>query len=340
MPLMKSIVCPRPGELEIRQIARPARAAAEARVRIRRIGICGTDFHIFEGSHPYLAYPRIMGHELAGEIIEAPEGSRFASGDTVIINPYLSCGTCRACQTGKPNCCSNIAVLGVHRDGGMCEEISVPEGNLLPADGLSLDACATVEFLAIGAHAVRRGQINQQDRLLVVGAGPIGIGVVLFARLAGAEVFLLDLDAARLKQACSIAPGCQPIAGGASADSEIAELTGGNGFDAVFDATGNLGSIQAGFARVAHGGRYVLVSVVNETVSFSDPEFHKREMSLIGSRNATAADFNNVIDAHMAGHIPLDRIITNRTDFDRVTEDLPRWSKDKTGLIKAMIAID
>jgi 2-desacetyl-2-hydroxyethyl bacteriochlorophyllide A dehydrogenase len=340
MSLMNSIVCPRPGELEIRQIARPVRAATEVRVRIRRIGICGTDFHIFEGSHPYLAYPRIMGHELAGEIIEAPEGSRFSSGNPVIINPYLSCGTCRACQTGKPNCCSNIAVLGVHRDGGMCEEIIVPEGNLLPADGLSLDACATVEFLAIGAHAVRRGQIGPQDRLLVVGAGPIGLGVALFARLAGAEVFILDLDAGRLKQSCSIALGCQPIAAGAEVDREIAALTGGNGFDAVFDATGNLGSIQAGFGRVAHGGRYVLVSVVNDTVSFSDPDFHKREMSLIGSRNATAADFNSVIDAHKAGHIPLDRIITNRTDFDRVTQDLPRWSKHKTGLIKAMIAID
>ena len=340
MSLMNSIVCPRPGELEIRQVARPVRAENEVRVRIRRIGICGTDFHIFEGSHPYLAYPRIMGHELAGEVIEAPAGSRFSSGDPVIINPYISCGSCRACKTGKPNCCSNIAVLGVHRDGGMCEEIAVPEGNLLPADGLSLDACATVEFLAIGAHAVRRGQIGPQDRLLVVGAGPIGLGVALFARLAGAEVYIQDLDEARLKQACSIALGCQPLVAGAGADREIATLTGGNGFDAVFDATGNLSSIQAGFARVAHGGRYVLVSVVNETVSFSDPEFHKREMSLIGSRNATAADFDSVIDAHKAGHIPLDRIITNRTDFDQVTEDLPRWSRDKTGLIKAMITID
>lgn len=340
MSLMNAIVCPRPGELELRQVARPVRPETEARVRIRRIGICGTDFHIFEGSHPYLAYPRIMGHELAGEIIEAPEGSRFASGDPVIINPYISCGTCRACQTDKPNCCSNIAVLGVHRDGGMCEEIVVPEDNLLPADGLSLDACATVEFLAIGAHAVRRGQIGPQDRLLVVGAGPIGLGVALFARLAGAEVFIQDLDPARLKQACSIASGCQPLAAGAGLDSEIAALTGGHGFDAVFDATGNLSSIQAGFARVGHGGRYVLVSVVNDTVSFSDPEFHKREMSLIGSRNATAADFECVINAHKAGHIPLDRMITNRTDFDRVTRDLPRWCKDKTGLIKAMIAID
>ena len=340
MSLMKSVVCPRPGELELHHISRPSRAMGEVLLRIRRIGICGTDFHIFEGSHPYLAYPRIMGHELAAEVIEAPEGSAFKAGENVIINPYLSCGTCRACRTGKPNCCSAIAVLGVHRDGGMCEEISVPEGNILPASGLSLDACATVEFLAIGAHAVRRGDIGPQDHVLVAGAGPIGLGVALFARFAGAKVAILDLDAARLAQVCEIVSGCQSILADEGADAEIARLTDGAGFDAVFDATGNLNSIQAGFARVGHGGRYVLVSVVNQTVSFSDPEFHKREMSLIGSRNATSIDFNTVIAAHKAGHIPLDRIITHRTDLDRVTEDLPLWSKDKTGLIKAMIAID
>ena len=240
MPLMNSVVCPRPGELEIRQISRPSRAAAEVRLRIRRIGICGTDFHIFEGSHPYLAYPRIMGHELAAEVIEAPADSAFQAGEHVIINPYLSCGTCRACRAGKPNCCTAIAVLGVHRDGGMCEEISVPEVNLLPAEDLSLDACATVEFLAIGAHAVRRGGIAKHDRVLVAGAGPIGLGVALFASLAGAEVCILDLDPARLSETASICGGCQPIVADDSADGEIARLTGGDGFDAVFDATGNL----------------------------------------------------------------------------------------------------
>lgn len=337
---MKSVACTNPGQLEIRHMARPVRGEAEVRVRIRRIGICGTDFHIFEGKHPFLAYPRVMGHELAAEIIETGPGSGFAIGEHVIINPYLSCGTCRACRTGKPNCCTAIAVLGVHRDGGMCEEISLPERNLVRSEGLSLDACATVEFLAIGAHAVRRGGIGADDRVLVAGAGPIGLGVAIFARLAGAEVSILDLDPARLAEACGIAGGCHPIRAGDDAETEVGRITNGDGFDAVFDATGNLASIQAGFKRVAHGGRYVLVSVVNETVAFSDPEFHKREMSLIGSRNATSQDFRTVIAALKAGKIPLERIITHRTDFEKVTEDLPRWAHDKTGLIKAMITLD
>lgn len=340
MSLMKSVACTSPGQLEIREVPRPQRGETEVRVRIRRVGICGTDFHIFEGKHPFLAYPRVMGHELAAEVVETGPDSAFAVGEHVIINPYLSCGQCRACRTGKPNCCKAIAVLGVHRDGGMCEELCLPEINLVPSEGLSLDACATVEFLAIGAHAVRRGAIGTEDRVLVAGAGPIGLGVAIFARLAGAEVSILDLDADRLSEACAIADGCQPIQAGDGAEAEVIRLTGGEGFDAVFDATGNLASIEAGFARVAHGGRYILVSVVNETLSFADPEFHKREMSLIGSRNATSEDFRTVIAAHKAGKIPLDRIITHRTDFDGVSEDLPRWTRNKAGLIKAMITLD
>lgn len=340
MSLMNSVVCTNPGRLENQQIARPRRSDTEVRLKIRRVGICGTDFHIFEGLHPYLVYPRIMGHELAAEVLESPANSAFAVGENVIINPYLSCGTCGACTRGKPNCCTSIAVLGVHRDGGMCEEICLPERNLLSSEGLSLDACATVEFLAIGAHAVRRGGIGPQDRVLVTGAGPIGLGAAIFARLAGADVSILDLDPRRLAEACAIAGDCRAIVAGATTEAEINRLTGGNGFDAVFDATGNLTSIQAGFTRVAHGGRYILVSVVNETVGFSDPEFHKREMSLIGSRNATSEDFRTVIAAHKAGHIPLDRIITHRTDLDGVASELPRWASNKDGLIKSMITID
>lgn len=340
MPQMKSVACTNPGHLEIRMADRPARGDAEVRVRIRRIGICGTDFHIFEGKHPFLAYPRVMGHELAAEIVETGPDSAFAVGEHVIVNPYLSCGQCRACCRGKPNCCTAIAVLGVHRDGGMCEEICLPEINLVRSEGLSLDACATVEFLAIGAHAVRRGAVGPEDRVLVAGAGPIGLGVAIFAKLAGAEVSLLDLDRGRLAEACQIAAGCHPIRAGDGAEAEVSRITGGDGFDAVFDATGNLASIQAGFTRVAHGGRYVLVSVVNETVAFSDPEFHKREMSLIGSRNATSEDFRTVIAALKAGKIPLEQIITHRTDFEKVIEDLPRWAHDKHGLIKAMITLD
>jgi threonine dehydrogenase-like Zn-dependent dehydrogenase len=163
----------------------PARGPGEVLVRISRIGICGTDYHIFEGLHPYLQYPRVMGHELSAEVLEAGPDSAFQPGEPVIIIPYLFCGTCIACRKGKTNCCKTLQCLGVHCDGGMCERISLPEANIFPAGGLSLDEAAMVEFLAIGAHAVRRSRVQGGDRALVVGAGPIGIGTALFARIAG-----------------------------------------------------------------------------------------------------------------------------------------------------------
>lgn len=340
MSLMTSLVCVGPGQLEKRMCARPERKNNEVRVKIRRIGICGTDFHIYEGKHPFLVYPRVLGHELAGEIMEVPSGSPHAAGDHVIINPYLSCGNCRACRSGKPNCCSAIAVLGVHRDGGMCEEICLPEQNVIASGGLSLDACASVEFLAIGAHAVRRGAVKSTEQVLVVGAGPIGLGTALFVKLTGARLTIMDIDGGRLGVARGICGADHTLIAGDAANSEIDRLTQGEGFDVVFDATGNRQSMESGFDHVAHGGRYILVSVVNGQVSFSDPDFHKREMTLIGSRNATDEDFRHVMACHKAGKIPLEKIITHRTNMDAAENDLPFWAKEKNGLVKAMIEMD
>ncbi|MBN9270190.1 MAG: alcohol dehydrogenase catalytic domain-containing protein, partial [Mesorhizobium sp.] len=168
---MKAIVCRSPGELAMDD--RPAPGSPPpgwARIAVSHVGICGTDYHIFEGKHPFLAYPRVMGHEVSGIVTEQGEGVDIPVGTPVIINPYLSCGKCIACRHGKPNCCVRIEVLGVHRDGAMCEQILVPAGNLYPANGLSLADAAAVEFLAIGAHAVRRARADAGARALVIGA--------------------------------------------------------------------------------------------------------------------------------------------------------------------------
>ncbi len=185
MSLMKALVCVEPGRFEQQDRPRPEAKPGHIRIRILQVGICGTDYHIYGGHQPFLAYPRIMGHELSGRAMEASADGRIAEGDLVVINPYLTCGTCRACRAGKPNCCENIAVLGVHTDGGMCEEIVVPEGNVYGAEGLTEQSAAMVEFLAIGAHGVRRGGVRAGSAALVVGAGPIGIGAALFAAIEG-----------------------------------------------------------------------------------------------------------------------------------------------------------
>ncbi|HTR13801.1 MAG TPA: zinc-binding alcohol dehydrogenase family protein [Roseiarcus sp.] len=336
---MRAVVCQRPGELVLEERPEPKRGEAEVLVRIRRVGICGTDFHIFEGSHPYLAYPRIIGHELSGEVLEAPADSALKPGQTVVINPYVSCGRCIACRNGKPNCCVGIAVLGVHRDGGMCERISVPERNLYPAGSLTFDQAASIEFLAIGAHAVARSALQPRARALVIGAGPIGLGAALFAGLAGGDVTIMDRDAERLAFATMGGLAARSIEAGERTAELVGEATGGEGFDVVFDATGARASMEHAFRYVAHGGALVLISVVNEDVAFSDPEFHKREMTLLGSRNALRIDFERVIAAIEQGRVPLKRLLTHRTDLAGVAADLPRWTTEKRGLVKALVQI-
>jgi 2-desacetyl-2-hydroxyethyl bacteriochlorophyllide A dehydrogenase len=280
-----------------------------------------------------------MGHELAVEVIESPAGTNFVVGDICVVNPYLTCGHCVACRAGKPNCCTTISVLGVHQDGGMAGLLALPPGNLIPAGGLTTDECATVEFLAIGAHAVRRGGVTRKDRALVVGAGPIGLGVALFAKRAGASVTVLEVDPGRMAVANTVVK-VEMMPAGSDAARTNRLTNDGEGFDVVLDATGSQKAMETGFEFVAHGGRYVLVGVVKDSISFSDPDFHRKEMTLLGSRNAASADFEDVIAAIKDGAVPVDRLITHRTSLRDAVRDIPRWATQKNGLIKALIEID
>ena len=335
---MKAVVCRSPGDLALQDRAAPgAPPAGWARVAVSHVGICGTDYHIFEGKHPFLAYPRIMGHEVSGTVMERGEGVDLAVGEPVIINPYISCGKCIACRHGKPNCCMAIKVLGVHTDGAFCEEIVVPEVNVYSAGNLRPEQAATVEFLAIGAHAVRRAGSLPGARALVIGAGPIGLGTALFARIAGYDVTLMDMSEERLRAAADRFGFASAIDASGDALASAMQITGSEGFQAVFDATGNAGSMNAALPFVSHGGVLVFVSVVKNEIAFADPEFHKREMTIIGSRNALKADFEHVAASIASGAIDTGKLITHRTDFASVVTDLPRWAHEKTGLIKAVI---
>jgi 2-desacetyl-2-hydroxyethyl bacteriochlorophyllide A dehydrogenase len=338
---MKSLLCSEPHRLQLSEIPEPPLAGeGMIKVKIRRIGICGTDFHIFEGSHPFLNYPRVMGHELSGEVYETQPSSQFKQGDKVIINPYLPCGKCIACTKGKPNCCSNIKVLGVHADGGMCEYLVLPEAALYPAHNLSFDQAAMVEFLAIGAHAVRRAEIKPADNVLVVGAGPIGLGTAFFAQIAHAKVTVVDVSEARLHQATKLNPLFTTVLADATSLQKLSDITQGNLFDVVLDATGNKHSMQQSLHYVAHGGSCVFVSVVKDDIVFSDPLFHSREMRIIGSRNATQEDFETVINAITQGLIPTEKLNTHQSSLEGLIKNIPLWLTEKNGLIKAIAHIN
>ena len=335
--LMDVVVCPRPGTLVIEQRPVPEPGPGEVLVRVKRVGICGTDMHIFRGVQPYLSYPRVMGHELSGELVAAPDGSDLTAGEPVYVVPCFSCGECSACRKDRPNCCMSLTVLGVHRDGGLAEYISVPEKFVFSARGISLDEAAMIEFLAIGAHAVRRADIRSGQRVLVSGSGPIGIACALFSKLHGGEVAVIDSRPERLAL-CREKLGIPHVVNlSPDVSASLLTISGGDMFDVVFDATGNPDAMEKGFSYVAHGGTYVLVSVVNADIRFSDPEFHKREITLKGSRNATAQDFALVLESMRAGLIPTADLHTHRAPMRDLPTTIDRWLKPESRVVKAMV---
>ena len=332
---MRAISCTAPETLALVDAPRPELKPGWVRVAIRHIGICGTDYHIFEGNFPFFDYPRIIGHELSGTVTD-PNGSDLAVGQPFVINPYLNCGHCPACREGKANCCETLKVVGVHADGGMADELVMPAQNLYPAEGLSLRDAAMVEFLAIGAHAVRRTELKPGARVLVVGSGPIGLGVAYFARIAGAEVTVLD--AAPDKIEATRALGFATYSPAETEGSEFAQVRQ-TGFDAVFDATGSIKAMNQSLFHARNGGAYTLVGVIKGDLVFPDSEVHRRELTIRGSRNATRPDFEHVMSAIRSGAVPTAKLATHATTLENVPRDMPTWAHDRTGLIKAIVTV-
>jgi 2-desacetyl-2-hydroxyethyl bacteriochlorophyllide A dehydrogenase len=339
---VKVIVCQQVDEFKMLDLDEPVAGPGEALVRIRRVGICGTDYHAFKGNQPFFSYPRVLGHELSG-IIEAlgeGEAGSLAVGDQVSILPYMQCGTCIACRNGKTNCCTNMRVLGVHADGGMREVIAVPVDHLINANGITLDQAAMLEPLSIGAHAVRRSGLAADELALVIGAGPIGLGVMAFAKQRGAKVIAMDVNEKRLNFCRDWAKVDETVNVENNPMQQLMELSNGDLPTVVFDATGNAKSMTDAFQYVSHGGRLVYVGLVKMDITFSDPDFHKKELTLMGSRNATIEDFDIVLDAVRGGSIDTERYITHRVGFDQMIDEFAVWLNPASGVIKAIVEVN
>ncbi|MCY4144966.1 MAG: zinc-binding alcohol dehydrogenase family protein [Chloroflexi bacterium] len=338
---MRAVVLEEPGRLRLHDVPPPQPGLGEALVRARRVGICGTDLHAYAGNQNFFSYPRIMGHELAVEVLALGAGVEGVSvGETCCVIPYLHCGRCIACRRGKTNCCIRMQVLGVHIDGGMREQFTLPADKLLKADGAAPEQLALVEMLAIGAHAVRRAAITQGAKTLVIGAGPIGLATAQFALLAGADVAVMEMDAGRL-DFCRRALGIERLVDARNdAQAQLQSLHAGELPTLVFDCTGSARSMTAAFDYVAHGGTLTLVGHVRGDLTFSDPHFHSREMSLLASRNATSADFSWVIKRLRTGQIQLAEWVTHRATPQSILRDFPTWLDPAAGVIKAMLSFD
>ncbi len=338
---MKTLVCIQPGQFDYVSTEEPELTKDHAIIKIKRIGICGTDLHAFEGTQPFFEYPRVLGHELAGELVAVDGAPGFKIGEAVTIIPYFNCGHCIACRMGKPNCCSSIKVCGVHIDGGMTEYLSVPSYSLVHGDGLSFDQLALLEPLAIGAHGVRRASVQPGENVLVVGAGPIGLGTIEFVRIAGGNVMVMDVNEERLNF-CKEKLKVENVINVLSADvtGQLQSLTDGEMPSVVIDCTGNLKAINQAFHYMSHGGRYVLIGLQKGEICFTHPEFHKREATLMSSRNATRADFQKVMAAMQKKEIDPANYITHRVHFDEVKDQFEQWSNPANHVIKAMVEME
>jgi len=338
---MKALVCEQPGSFQYIKKDRPLLQNGHAILKIKKIGICGTDLHAFEGTQPFFNYPRILGHELAGEIAEIEINNDFAVGDRVTFSPYFYCGKCIACRHGLTNCCADLKVFGVHIDGGMSEFISVPLQYLIKGNEMNFEELALVEPLAIGAHGIRRAGVKPNEFVLVIGAGPIGLGVMEFARIAGGHVIAMDVNDRRLKfckENLKVDHTINPIK--EDAMERLRSITSNDMPTVVVDATGNLKAINNAFQYMSHGGRYVLVGLQRNEIVINHPEFHKREATLMSSRNATPQDFNHVLTSIENKLLDPATYITHRVQFDEVKDNFESWLDPANGVIKAMVEIN
>jgi 2-desacetyl-2-hydroxyethyl bacteriochlorophyllide A dehydrogenase len=334
---LKALICTEPGKFAYKEMNAPELKPGHSIIKIKRIGICGTDLHAFEGTQPYFTYPRILGHELSGDLISSDNAPGFIPAEAVTFIPYFNCGKCIACRNNKPNCCENLKVFGVHIDGGMMEYISVPSYSLIHGEGLSYDELALIEPLAIGAHGIKRAAIKPGEYVLIIGAGPIGLGTMQFANISGAKVIAMDINEQRLLF-CKQKLNVKHIINATDKNiaEQLMEITNGDMPTVVIDCTGNVHAINNAFQYMAHGARFVLIGLQKNEIVFSHPEFHKKEATLMSSRNATREDFDFVIDCMKKGFINTADYITHRVSFDNLAKEFPAFINPSSGIIKAM----
>lgn len=341
---MKAIQLEKPGKFELIQIPEADKPGpGEALVRVHRVGICGTDISGYLGKMPFYSYPRIPGHELGVEVLEVGPGvTQVQPGERCSVEPYINSESSFASKRGSTNCCEELKVLGVHIDGGLRPRFIVPARKLHPSQSLTYEQLALVETLAIGCHAVNRGQAQAGENVLVIGAGPIGLSTIEFLRIAKSKITVLDVNQQRLdfcKTTMKVDHTVQFEAEGGSL-STLQSLTDGNLYTLVIDATGNAKSMSNALNYVGHTGRLVYVGITTDEIKFPHPLMHRREMTLLASRNALPGDFTRIIDLIQTGQIDTRPWITHRSTMESLIADFPSYTRPETGVIKAIVEVD
>ncbi|MBC8077775.1 MAG: zinc-binding alcohol dehydrogenase family protein [Chloroflexales bacterium] len=337
---MRAAVAFAPRDIRLGQVPLPELGPHEVRLNVRAVGICGSDIHLFRGEHPYQVFPMIYGHEFVatvGAVDEAVEG--LAPGTPVVVEPLLACGRCYPCRIGRYNCCANLRVIGVHRNGGLAEHVIVPAERVFPVpNDLPAEVATLCEPFSIGLQAVARGEIGGADRVAILGAGPIGLAVLLIARSRGARVAVIDLLDSRLALARQL--GADVTINGARVDAAaaITEWTDGEGASVVVEATGSARAVESTADLVASAGRIVLVGVTTKPVTFPGLDFTRKELTIVGSRNS-ASQFSNAVRFVSEHRATVAAMITHRFPFDQVVRAFQTADTQPEDVCKAVVMI-
>ncbi|MBA5236545.1 MULTISPECIES: zinc-binding alcohol dehydrogenase family protein [Pectobacterium] len=338
MSTMNILICQEPKKLVWKKREIPIPGEDETLIKINSVGICGTDIHAWGGNQPFFSYPRVLGHEICGEVVDTGKNvHQFKKGQQVAVIPYVACQQCPACKSGRTNCCEKISVIGVHQDGGFSEYLAVPATNVLLAEGIDPQAAALIEPYAISAHAVRRAKVLQGEQVLVVGAGPIGLGAAAIAKADGAHVVVADTSAARREHVIAhlnlsvVDPSAEDF------EAQLRAEFGGSLAEKVIDATGNQHAMNNTINLIRHGGSIVFVGLFKGDLQFSDPDFHKKETTMMGSRNATPEDFAKVGRLMSEGKLTAEMMLTHRYSFSTLADIYEKDVINNRELIKGVI---
>jgi 2-desacetyl-2-hydroxyethyl bacteriochlorophyllide A dehydrogenase len=336
---MKAISINAPGQVEIKEIADPIRKKGEALLKVLYGGICGSDLGSYKGTFAYFDYPRIPGHEFSAEIIEVDENTlELKKGMIVTCNPYFNCGHCYSCEHGIVNACMDNQTLGCQRDGAFCEYITMPIERIYDGKGLDPKVLAAIEPFCISYHGVSRGGIKAGDRVLVVGAGTIGILAAVAAKAKGAEVYMADIAQGKLDMAKTF--GIDGIILNSSPEAfnaGVSSITNGNGFDVTIEAVGLPSTFQNCIDAACFGGRMILIGVGKKNLDFNFTLIQKKELNIFGSRNARKSDFLELIELVKAGKAPLEKIITNTYRFDDAAKAFEDFANNQGDMLKVSI---
>ena len=336
---MKAVFIENPGEAVIRDIPRPARKPGEALLKLLYGGICGSDLGSYRGTFAYFSYPRTPGHEFSAEILEIDENDRgLKPGMVVVCNPYFNCGECYSCKHGLVNACMSNQTMGVQREGAFSDYITMPLERIYDGTGLEPLVLAIIEPLCISYHGVKRAGVKGGDKVLIVGAGTIGILAAVAAKQKGAEVYIAEVSRVKLDYAREFGVDGVVLADGPEAyERAVKEITGGNGFDVTIEAVGLPSTFQNCIDAAAFGGRMVLIGVGKDNLDFNFTMIQKKELNVFGSRNALKPDFLELIDLVKEGKIPLKKIITDVYKFDQAPRAFQELNENAGRMLKVMI---